>query len=247
MKKVWSSRHEELEEEIIRVLRWRNRIRVLDLGCGTGSVSLYVGGKYRPRCHVVGVDFKWERLACARSRKEDLESSLGEGLSCRFVRANIFDFEPGEPFDLIYLEETFHHLEPRKRVFGLLRRLLAPEGKVVISETNGGNSLILTRILLQRGVKSVGLMRDARGTSVQYGKERVLTAGALIRVFERNGFRAESLRHFRLFGTAAASLREDYVGLLERVERCITRFARLSGLLAVHYNVVLVNGRLGHI
>jgi len=243
LERVWSARHWELEKEIEKFLRLRSSVRVLDLGCGTGSVALYVAGKYRPHCHVLGVDIKEDRLACANERKDVLEGLLRSEVTCRFLNANLFELEPGHPFDLVYLEETFHHLEPRSQVFGALGKILAPDGKVIISETNAANPLVLIRVLAQRGTRSVSCITDATGKAVPYGNERVLGAGALIRAFERNGFKTLSLRHFRAFGAGRGFLgKKDR--LLERLDGAVGRLGCISRVLTVHYNAVFGRGGL---
>ena len=81
LKNTWTDRHFELDREISR-LKDRPSPKILDLGCGTGSVSLYIAGKLRNKCQVVGVDIKEDRLLCARERQKILEREIGCRLNC---------------------------------------------------------------------------------------------------------------------------------------------------------------------
>jgi cyclopropane-fatty-acyl-phospholipid synthase len=89
---------------------------VLDLGCGWGSLSLWVAEHY-PKCSVVGVsNSKSQRediLARARSRGID---------NVEIVTADINDFAPpdGRTFDRVFSVEMFEHMRNWRE---LLRRV----------------------------------------------------------------------------------------------------------------------------
>jgi 2-polyprenyl-3-methyl-5-hydroxy-6-metoxy-1,4-benzoquinol methylase len=87
--------------------------KVLEIGCGCGTESLWftmLGAK------VVGVDLNDSRLSVAKARTDYMEHYLGRQLSARFINASLFDLEFKESFDVIWLEQAFHHLEPRSQV-----------------------------------------------------------------------------------------------------------------------------------
>ena len=112
LKRAWAERHLELEREL-EAIKHKENIRVLDLGCGTGSITLYIAGRLLGKGEVIGVDINEDRLFCAEERKMILEKEIGFKLGCEFIESNVALLNEGRKFDLLYLEETFHHLEPR--------------------------------------------------------------------------------------------------------------------------------------
>ena len=108
-------------------------MRVLDVGCGTGDVSLAVAGIVGSRGSVVGIDRSAEGLAFAKARAE----SSGQ-LNVSFVRCEIDRFggiEAGAFDALVGRFVLMHQADPA----GVLRsalRAVRPEGVVVMIESN---------------------------------------------------------------------------------------------------------------
>jgi len=94
---------------------------ILEVGCGTGSL-LPVLAEACPGGVVVGADLFGESLTFARRRAR-----------CPVVAADIgsLPFRPG--FALIGLFDVLEHLEDDVAVLGSLRRLLAPEGALLLT------------------------------------------------------------------------------------------------------------------
>jgi ubiquinone/menaquinone biosynthesis C-methylase UbiE len=112
LKKAWAEKHLELEMELESIDN-KSNIKILDLGCGTGSVALYIASKFGEKCDVFGLDINEDRLLCARERQKVLEEKLGYKLRCRYIASNVLSLNEECKFDLIYLEETLHHMEQR--------------------------------------------------------------------------------------------------------------------------------------
>jgi SAM-dependent methyltransferase len=71
-------------------------VRVLDLGCGAGDVSMLAAELVGPGGSVVGIDRSQEVLKVARERAQ--EAGLRQ---IRFVRSSVKEFVVDEPFDLV--------------------------------------------------------------------------------------------------------------------------------------------------
>jgi ubiquinone/menaquinone biosynthesis C-methylase UbiE len=87
-------------------------LSVLELGSGTGIESLWMainGAK------VVGIDIREDRLLVARKLQEITELEIDKKLDCQFINSNIMNFEDNN-FDILWLEMSFHHLEPREKI-----------------------------------------------------------------------------------------------------------------------------------
>lgn len=141
--------------EIEALVRSRPRVRVLEVGCGMGTESLWLG---MAGADVTGVDVRPERLAVAEMRCRVLEQHLGRKIATRFSLDSLLDLSGTEPFDLIWMEQTFHHLEPRAEAVKKIAELLKPGGKVVISEANAWNPFLQAQLFLRRGLPKVVTM-----------------------------------------------------------------------------------------
>jgi SAM-dependent methyltransferase len=87
--------------------------RVLDLGCGKGELAADVAA--RAGAHVTGVDWNPDYLRFGRGRYADVE----------FVQADLREFEPDHPYDVLVLSNVLEHLPGREE---LLRGLVARTG-----------------------------------------------------------------------------------------------------------------------
>ena len=204
------------------------RVRKVGSGCGSESLLLASFG-----CDVTGFDLHRQRLQTARQRQSLLEELRGASLTCRFLEGSLFDDDldlGGEPFDLVWMEEVFHHLEPRDRVGARIAALVRPGGHVVIAETNALNPLVQLSLLRARGLPKIRTLTDHRGREHVYGVERVTSARRTMRLFEKEGFETESIRHERLFPNLGAMPRT-----LMALERRLTFLPRCA---FVHYSYV---------
>ena len=210
--------------------RARSGARVAEVGSGCGSEGLLLA---MLGCDVTGLDLHRQRLHTARQRQSLLEKLRGASLTCRFLEGSLFDDDLDlgeEPFDVVWMEETFHHLEPRDQVGARIAALVRPGGHVVVAETNALNPLVQLHLLRTRGLPRVRTFTDRRGREHEYGVERVTSARRLLRLFEREGFRTELVRHERLFPNLGAMPRT-----LMTLERGLTFLPRCA---FVHYSYV---------
>lgn len=104
--------------------------RVLDLGCGTGTLALWA--KHRqPGATVTGLDGDPEILAIAQEKagRSGLTVDFRQGLSDRLPF-------PDQTFDCVLSSLFFHHLQPAQKIASLLevRRVLRPGGAVHIAD-----------------------------------------------------------------------------------------------------------------
>jgi 2-polyprenyl-3-methyl-5-hydroxy-6-metoxy-1,4-benzoquinol methylase len=213
----------EIEERV----RANPGARVLEVGCGMGTESLWLGMQ---GADMTGVDVRPDRLAVAKARHAVLEDQLARCVNCKFLKTSLLDLPEDEKFDFIWMEQTFHHLEPRAEAVAKIAELLKPGGEVVISEANGWNPFLQAQLFLRRGLPKVVTMTSQDGTSIAYGDERVTTSGALRRTLAQVGISQVSVRHFRAFPNRAVF--QPVAGL----ERALAA-ARVVPLLT-HFNYV---------
>jgi ubiquinone/menaquinone biosynthesis C-methylase UbiE len=104
--------------------------RILDLGCGTGTLALQVKQRV-PQADVVGLDADPEMLAQARRKAEQagVELELTEGFSTKLP------YEDAS-FDRVLSTLFFHHLdpEPKRRTAREIARVLRTGGELHVAD-----------------------------------------------------------------------------------------------------------------
>ena len=101
-------------------------MHVLDLGCGWGSVSLWIAQHY-PRARVTGVSNSSTQRDHIRGRAREL------GLdNVEVVTADMNHFDPGRRFDRIVSLEMFEHIRNWQELFRRAARWLTPDGRMLL-------------------------------------------------------------------------------------------------------------------
>lgn len=121
----WSSYVRLSVENTIARLPVREGQHVLDIGCGTGQLLAALRDR-TPPAHSLGVDLSGEMLAVARSR-------LPSGFPLVASRAEQLPFLDAS-FDWIVSSSVFHYLHDPKVALAEFRRLLKPNGGLLITD-----------------------------------------------------------------------------------------------------------------
>jgi len=159
--------------------------RVLDVGCGTGSVSRIIAGSRNAK--IIGIEPNSRRAAAARARGLEVYEE-------RFTPAVL---QLLEPFDVILFADVLEDVADPGSFLQFARRGLLPGGRVVASVPNVAHWSV--RLDLLRGrfdYQPVGI-RDATHL-------RWFTADTVRSLFETNGLRVISLQH------TAGVMSQDY-------------------------------------
>ena len=94
---------------------------VVDLGCGAGNVSAILKQRF-PAARVLGVDGSAAMLEKARAAAPD----------CDFVQADMANWTPEQPPDLIYSNAALHWVPDHQRLFPRLMGTLASGGVLAV-------------------------------------------------------------------------------------------------------------------
>lgn len=172
-------------EQLTALVRSGEVRSILDVGCGCGSVSLWLA---QEGADVTGIDITTERLRVARRRAELM------GLPAKFQQANILEMTG--TYDAIWIEQAYHHLEPRRDVQAKIGSLLNPGGRLIISETNAWNPLVQAQLFRRRGFKTVREHVGDDGRVHVYGDERITTPGALTQGFDKHGVKTLGTKYY---------------------------------------------------
>ena len=101
-------------------------MRVLDLGCGWGSLSLWLAGQY-PGCSVVGVSNS------ASQREWILGEAARRGLAnVSILTADVNHFTPEGVFDRVMSIEMFEHMRNWRELLRRIATWLAPGGRAFV-------------------------------------------------------------------------------------------------------------------
>lgn len=194
---LWRAYDRRLSDVIALV---RPGLRVLEIGCGIGSDLHWLALR---GADVTGIDVKSEWTEAARQLTQHVRDKI-RPVTVRIERINLLDL-PSAQYDLIYMKDTFHHLEPRDQIVAKIASLLAPGGRIVIVEPNAWNPAIQYKMFRIRGFNTIiDKIDKATGERFVYGNERLVTGGAIASAFARYGIKG-STRLFRLVPTALAS------------------------------------------
>lgn len=128
--------YDSLVEGPISVMRMRKNLlaqmgdlngkRILDVGCGTGSLSSMVKQMY-PTADIVGLDGDPQILETARSKAKN------HGLEIRFELGMSFDLPyPAASFDVVLTSFMLHHLDrdDKQKTIMDAYRVLRPDGQL---------------------------------------------------------------------------------------------------------------------
>ncbi len=115
--------------------------RILDLGCGTGTLAIQVKQR-EPRAEVVGLDADPEMLDQARrkAQRAGVELKFTEGMS------NELPFEDGT-FDRVLSTLFFHHLDPKpkRETAREIARVLRKDGELHVADWGPPSDPVMAR------------------------------------------------------------------------------------------------------
>ena len=111
------------EEPIVRGHALPAAPRILDVGCGTGEITLRLADLF-PQATIIGVDIVESHLALARSR-----SSFGDRVRFEVADAYELPFEP-RSFDLVVCRHVLQAIPTPERVMAELVRVARSGGVV---------------------------------------------------------------------------------------------------------------------
>lgn len=121
----WSFYVEAGVRETLQRLRAKPSDRVLDVGCGTGTL-LYALSTSCPGTQLAGVDASPEMLAIARRK-------LGPSVELQVAWAESLPY-PSESFDIVVSSSVFHYLHEPVLALQEWARVLKPSGRMVITD-----------------------------------------------------------------------------------------------------------------
>ncbi len=116
-------------EKILRFIKIKEKMRILDLGAGSGYLSFPIA-KNNPHCEVMGLDIVVNAL------KKNQTKANQEGLkNLSFVHYDGIDFPfESDFFDLVITRYALHHFPDIEHSIGEVSRVLKDRGMFFISD-----------------------------------------------------------------------------------------------------------------
>lgn len=106
---------------------------VLDIGCGTGRLTLHVAGIVGSNGKVVGIDPSGQRIEIARRK---LRYAPFDNISFEAGNSNdLHNFKNGS-FDIVYLNIVLHWIHDKEDALAQIYRVLKPGGRLGITTGN---------------------------------------------------------------------------------------------------------------
>lgn len=136
----WVMREETFKRILIQQTNIQPEMKVLDLGCGTGTLTLMLKRAY-PQARVTGLDGDPQVLDIARDKSRGTNIQWDEGLASSLPY-------PDSVFDRVVTSLVIHHLvtDDKRRAFKEIYRVLKPHGELHVLDFGAPYSF-LTRFM----------------------------------------------------------------------------------------------------
>jgi len=125
-----TTRESRFKDVLVEQAALQDRLDVLDVGCGTGTLALLIKRR-NPTCEVTGLDADPQIIEIA-ARKA---AAAGVHLKLDVALSNALPYDDGS-FDRALSTLFFHHLTPtdKRETLAELRRMLRPGGQLHIAD-----------------------------------------------------------------------------------------------------------------
>ncbi len=122
-------RHHKLLDLVVKASGVKKNNRVLDIGCGTGLLSLKFLNK--TDCSVTGIDISSEMLAIFRNKIRKL--GISGKVMCKLMDTENMTTNDNS-YDIIASTVTLHHVKNKYPVIKKISDMLNPGGKFVLGD-----------------------------------------------------------------------------------------------------------------
>ncbi len=140
----WTMREQVFKRSLVEQISVERGERVLDLGCGTGTLTLLIKMAH-PKSEVVGIDADPKVLEFAKRK------TASAGLSVEFTLGMSSELPyPDSSFDRVVSSLLFHHLtrDHKRRTLTETLRVLRPGGELHVADWGKAGSVSMRIVFL---------------------------------------------------------------------------------------------------
>lgn len=168
---AWLTRERRWRRALVEQVAPEPSDRVLDVGCGTGTLAIQLKNK-EPKVEIVGVDPDPEMLARARAKPDATGITWRQG----FLAEGLVKSEA--PFDKVLSSLVLHQtpLAEKKRIIGLMFDALRSGGAIHIADY-GRQRTSLMRLLFRCTVQRLDGVQDTQPNADGVLPELIAQAG----------------------------------------------------------------------
>jgi 2-polyprenyl-3-methyl-5-hydroxy-6-metoxy-1,4-benzoquinol methylase len=214
--------YEQPTEQALRVAGLESGMRVLDIGCGPGDVSLIAARLVGPTGRVIGIDASPDIVALARQRAA--ENSV---TTVSFEHSAVDDITPDEPVDAVIGRLILMHLPDPVATLRRLATLVRPGGVIAFCEFDVTAARSVPWLpTWQTATEAIASAFRVAGLDPQFGT-------TLHRLFRHAGLATPTLTISAPVGTAKDTEHAAYVANSWRLMRPLAeRLGVVDGRLA---------------
>jgi len=182
---------------LVNKLNVSSRHKVLDVGCGTGRLTLKLAGKVD---HIMGIDPSIQRIEVARRKLTKMKPG---NVSFELGSSDDIGRYGEDVFDVVYLNAVFHWINDKEEALNNIYRVLKPGGKLGICTGDKDHSFTV-KIVAKEVLKRAGIINKSVDSSVPVNKVELRS------LLKKSDFRVIKVtRNSRYFETPAKCL--EYV------------------------------------
>ena len=167
----------QLAEDLVGLLDPRPGERIVDLGCGTGTLAARIAAC---GADVLGIDADASMVEAARAQHPEL----------RFEVVSAYDFTLESPVDAVFSNAALHWMTRPEDVLRRVAAALRPGGRFV-AEMGGAGNVATVESALRDALARHGVPRDRQLQPWYFPTVAEYTA-----LLERHGFEVRAAWHF---------------------------------------------------
>ena len=157
---------QKVVDELIARIRWDGKGEALDIGCGSGYLSIYIARKF-PDARVTGIDYWGGAWAYSKAQCENNAAAEGVGNRTSYARASASKIPyPDESFDLVVSNMVFHEVADTRDKRALILealRVLKKGGAFVFQD------LLLTEPYFGKIDDLIAYIKESGAAEVHFG------------------------------------------------------------------------------